>query len=118
MDHSPKVAAVAEDLAQLGDALTGAAGNDLETAEGMRRDGVLAIGARLLTASLAAGGTGHAGPRQDGACGAVAGFEGDRPKQVQTLVGWIMVRRAYYAGAECGQGTVRWMPGWGWPATA
>ena len=30
--------------------------------------------------------------------------EGYRAKQVQTVVGWITVRRAYYACAACGQG--------------
>ncbi len=57
-------------------------------AEGMVGDGMLALGARLLGASLAARGTGKAGPRMACACGGDAAFEGYRPKQVQTLVGW------------------------------
>src|SRR5215207_11623958 len=68
---------------------------DLATAEQRVRAGVLALGARLLTAGLAARGTGHDGPRRPCACGGEAAFEGYRPKQVQTLVGWIALRRAY-----------------------
>jgi hypothetical protein len=33
-------------------------------------------------------------------------LEGHRPKGVQTLVGWITVRRAYYRCAACGAGAV------------
>jgi hypothetical protein len=77
---------------------------DLERAEGTVRDGVLAIGARLLEAGLAARGTGKAGPRRPCSCGGVASCEGYRPKHVQTLVGWLTVRRAYYVCAACGRG--------------
>jgi len=77
---------------------------DLETAERAVRDGVLAIGARLLAAGVAARGTGKAGGRVPCACGASARFEGYRAKGVQTLVGWIEVRRAYYWCSTCGRG--------------
>jgi hypothetical protein len=107
MDDSTKAAVLVrlgEELGRLWDELISAETSDLETAEGQVRNGVLAIGARLLAASLAARGTGKAGPRQGCACGGAAGFEGYRTKEVQTLVGWLTVRRAYYACAACGQG--------------
>ncbi|MGH2369942.1 MAG: ISKra4 family transposase [Chloroflexota bacterium] len=72
--------------------------------EGTVRDGVLAIGARLLAAVVAEQGPGKTGPRVTCACGSTARFEGYRTKQVQTVVGWISVRRAYYACAACGHG--------------
>jgi hypothetical protein len=92
------VAALWDDLLQT---LQTAPGN-LEVAEGRVRDGVLAIGARLLAAGVAARGTGKAGACSPCPCGARARFEGYRPKEVQTVVGWITIRRAYYACARCG----------------
>ena len=107
MDDSTRSAvltAMGEELAQLWDAVIRAEGSDLETAEGVVREGVLAIGARLLTAGLAARGPGKAGPRITCPCGGVATFVGYRRKDVQTVVGWSRVRRAYYACATCGHG--------------
>jgi hypothetical protein len=101
---SAVLAAVGADLAQLWHDLGGAEQDDLETVEGRVRDGVLAIGARLLEAGLAARGTGKAGPRLPCACGGTAVCEGYRTKQVQTVVGWITIRRAYYACPACGRG--------------
>lgn len=98
------LAALAADLAGLWNELIGAEGLDLETAEGTVREGVLAIGARLLEAGVAARGTGKAGSRRPCACGGEAGCEGYRSKAVQTVVGWLTIRRAYYACAACGQG--------------
>lgn len=77
---------------------------DLATAERRVRDAMRALGARLLAAGLAARGPGKDGPRRPCACGALARFEGYRVKGVQTLVGWIAVRRAYYWCAACGAG--------------
>jgi hypothetical protein len=96
--------ALGADLARLWEDVARAELVDLETAEGMVRDGVLAIGARLLEAAVAARGPGKSGPRRACPCGGSAGFEGYRPKGVQTLVGWITVRRAYYLCATCGHG--------------
>lgn len=107
MDDSTRsvvLAALGEDLAHLWEGVVEAAEPTLETAEGTVRDGVLAIGAQLLAAALAARGTGKAGPREPCGCGGEAGFEGYRPKGVQTVVGWITVRRAYYSCPTCGQG--------------
>ena len=107
MDDSTSEVVLAEvgaDLALLWPDVTTAEGLDLATAEGQVRDRMLVIGARLLAAGLAARGTGKAGPCQPCGCGAAAVFEGYRPKQVQTVVGWITLRRAYYACGTCGHG--------------
>lgn len=107
MDDSTRsavLAALGADVAGLWDALIGAEAIDLETAERTVRAGVLAIGARLLAAGLAERGTGKAGARRPCACGADATCEGYRAKGVQTVVGWITLRRAYYACAACGHG--------------
>lgn len=101
---SAVLAAVGADLAKLWADLVSAEVNDLEAAEGTVRDGVLAIGARLLAAGLAARGTGKAGARRPCPCGADATCEGYRAKGGQTVVGWITVRRAYYVCGACGHG--------------
>ena len=98
------LAALAMDLDRLWEHVVNAEAGDLEAAEDLVRDGVLAIGARLLEASVAARGTGKAGPRHPCACGGQASFEGYRAKQAQTVVGWISVRRAYYGCVPCGTG--------------
>jgi hypothetical protein len=107
MDDSTRSAvleALGADLARLWDDLIGMEAIDLETAEGLVRDGVLAMGARLLASGVAAQGTGKSGPRRACVCGAATRCEGYRTKGVQTVVGWITVRRAYYVCAACGQG--------------
>lgn len=107
MDDSTSGGVLAEvgvDVAALWQELISGEGLDLATAEGQVRERVLAIGGRVLEAAVAARGAGKAGPRQPCACGDAASFEGYRPKQVQTVVGWITVRRAYYACAACGHG--------------
>jgi hypothetical protein len=101
---SAVLAGIRADLERLWAEVTSAEAVDLETAEGAVRDGVLAIGARLLAAGLAARGNGKTGARRACPCGGVATFEGYRPKGVQTVVGWITIRRAYYACAACGRG--------------
>lgn len=107
MDDSMDPAVLAEvvaDLRRVWEALAGAEALELAAAEGIVRDGVLAIGARVLEASVAAHGTGKAGARRPCACGGEAVCEGYRPKGVQTVVGWITVRRAYYVCPACGHG--------------
>lgn len=107
MDDSTRPAvleALGADLERLWGELNGGEDVDLAAAEATVRDGVLALGARLLEAHVAARGTGKAGPRHACACGGAAGFEGYRRKQVQTVLGWITIRRAYYACATCGHG--------------
>jgi hypothetical protein len=95
---------VRAELAELLGRLASAEGPGLAEAERATRERVLAVGARLLEAGLAARGGGKAGPRVACACGGEAGFEGYRPKGVQTLVGWVTLRRAYYRCAACGRG--------------
>jgi hypothetical protein len=102
--RSAVLAALGTDLAGLWGVVVSAEAVDLETAEQTVRDGVLAIGARLLEAGLAARGTGKQGPQRSCPCGGTAACEGYRPKGVQTLVGWITLRRAYYACPACGAG--------------
>lgn len=97
------LAEVREAVERLWEEVVTATGH-LETAEHTMRDGMLAIGARVLEASLAARGTGKTGPRHPCACGGAAGFEGYRTKGVQTVVGWLRVRRAYYHCPACGHG--------------
>jgi len=97
-------AALQTDLAALLDGVAQAPVLDLATAEQRVRAGVLELGARLLTAGLAARGTGKDGARRPCGCGGAATFEGYRPKQVQTLLGWIELRRAYCWCRQCGQG--------------
>ena len=97
------VTALGADLSGLWDEVA-ADGLDLATAERVVRERVLSIGARLLEAAVAARGTGQAGPRLGCRCGGEARFARYRTKQVQTLVGWITIRRAAYGCAQCGQG--------------
>jgi hypothetical protein len=86
--------ALGAEVARLWAEVAAAADRDLGELERVVRDGVLALGAGLLAVGLAARGTGKAGPRVPCACGGAAAFEGYRPKGVQTLVGWVEVRRA------------------------
>jgi hypothetical protein len=101
------LADLAAEVAALLDWVGTAEDLDVAAAERRVRDGVLAVGARLLTAGLAARGTGKAGPRLACPCGGEATCEGYRRKETQTLVGWIRVRRAYYWCPACGHG---WCP--------
>ena len=98
------LAAVEREASALLDTLGAPAAMSLEQAEQLTRAGALAIGARVLEAEIAARGAGKAGPRLRCACGGPATFEGYRPKAVQTLVGWIAVRRAYYHCGACHTG--------------
>jgi len=110
VEDSTRPAVLEEALAELAHLLarvSEAAEGDLAAAERAVREGVLGIGARVLAAGLAARGAGKAGPRAPCACGRGATFEGYRRKEVQTLVGWVAVRRAYYHCAHCGRG---WAP--------
>ncbi|MDQ2652936.1 MAG: ISKra4 family transposase [Chloroflexota bacterium] len=101
---SAVLAAASAELAALWERVVRAEASSLETAEQTMRDGVLAIGAQVLAAAVAQRGTGKAGPRMACSCGGAARFEGYRGKDVQTLVGWITIRRAYYVCGTCGQG--------------
>jgi hypothetical protein len=104
MDDSTFPAVLAElhqHLIGLADWLRDTPELDLATAEITTLARVRDIGGRLLEAGLAARG---AGDRPDGgscACGHRLRCEGTRPKEIQTLLGWITVRRRYYRCATC-----------------
>jgi hypothetical protein len=110
---SAVLAALGADLAVLWETVQSAEARDLETVEGTVREGMLASGARLLEAAVAACGTGHTGSRRACACGGAASFAGYRTKGVQTVVGWITLRRAYYACPGCGHGHCPLDAAWG-----
>lgn len=74
----------------------------LETAV---RAAMSALGACLLEQLLAAD-TGHRGPRVDCGAGHEAGFVAYRSKRIDTVLGPITVRRAYYHCRPCGRGVV------------
>lgn len=74
---------------------------DLATAETETLNRMRAVGRRLLDAGIAARGTGHDPDGQTCACGARCRFEGYRPKGVQTLLGWLTLKRAYYRCPQC-----------------
>lgn len=65
----------------------------------------MGLGASLLGRLLAAD-TGHHGPRIDCGAGHVALFEGYRDKNIDTVLGRVVLRRAYYRCAQCGHGIV------------
>ena len=69
------------------------------------RTAMLGLGGSLLERLLAAD-TGHHGPRTDCGAGHQAGFVGYRDKTIDTVLGPVQVRRAYYHCADCGHGVV------------
>jgi hypothetical protein len=78
----------------------------LASAEQIVQQQMRALAREVLEAGLQLRGTGKAEARLSCPCGATAGCEGYRPKSVQTAVGWIEVRRAYYVCGHCGQSQV------------
>jgi hypothetical protein len=80
-----------------------AAGEGLEAAERVIRAGLLRLGAGVLEDLLAADG-GYAGPRAGCGGGHQAAFAGYRDKTVDTALGTITLRRAWYHCAQCGHG--------------
>lgn len=100
------MAAISADLSALMTTLLETEGDDLGNAEQVTRQRLHQVGATLLERCLAARGTGKVGARVPCSCGAAATFEGYRSKGVQTLVGWIEVRRAYYHCTACQHGHV------------
>jgi len=78
----------------------------LATAEMAILTAVRSLGARLLEAGLAARGRGRHASGQPCPCGAKLRCEGYRPKEVQTLLGWITVERAYDRCPGCGSSQV------------
>jgi hypothetical protein len=82
-------------------ALAGGAG--LEAAERAIRAGLIRLGASVLEDLLAAD-AGYAGPRLDCGAGHRAELAGYRGKTVDTVLGPVRLRRAWYHCRECGHG--------------
>jgi hypothetical protein len=80
-----------------------AAGAGLEAAERAIRGGLIRLGAGVLEDLLAAD-AGHAGPRAGCGAGHQAPFAGYRDKTVDTVLGPVTLRRAWYHCPECGHG--------------
>ncbi len=75
----------------------------MEAAELAIRTAMASLGARLLERLLAAD-AGHRGPRADCGAGHRAGFVYYRSKVIDTVLGAITLRRAWYHCAACGHG--------------
>ncbi len=80
-----------------------AAGDGLEPVELAIRTAMLKLGSRLLEDLLGMD-PGHRGPRMDCGAGHQAEFVSYRPKTIDTVVGPVQVRRAWYHCAACGHG--------------
>jgi hypothetical protein len=80
-----------------------AAGAGLEAAERAIRAAVLELGRAVLEPLLAAD-AGYRGPRADCGHGHQAGFVSCRGKTIDTVLGPVTLRRAWYHCAECGHG--------------
>ena len=80
-----------------------AEGNDLEILELAIRTAVTRLGASLLEGLLAAD-AGYRGPRADCGTGHQAVFTGYRAKTIDTVIGPVRLRRAWYHCAACGHG--------------
>jgi hypothetical protein len=80
-------------------------GDGLQAVELAIRIAMTRLGASLLQRLLAAD-TGHRGTRIDCGCGHSAQFVGYRDKSLDTVLGRIVVRRAYYHCAVCRRGIV------------
>ena len=91
-------------LSELAAATLGSGQHDgLAVAETAIRAAMTALGASLLERLLDLD-AGHRGPRVDCGAGHEAGFVGYRPKTLDTVLGPIMLRRAYYHCPDCGHG--------------
>lgn len=104
MDDSTFPAVLAElhqELTDVGRWLRDTPDLDLATAETKTLACIRTIGARRLAAGIAARGTGAVDGGRTCTCGQRLRVEGDRPKEVQSLVGWITVRRASYHCPSC-----------------
>ena len=75
----------------------------LETAEAVLRAGLLRLGGGMLGGALSAG-PGYRGPRVDCGHGHQAVFTGYREKVIDTVLGPVTLRRAWYHCADCGHG--------------
>ncbi|MGH9064122.1 MAG: DUF6788 family protein, partial [Acidimicrobiales bacterium] len=95
-----------ERLASLAAATLSCPGGDsLATLELAIRTAMQHLGGSLLEELLALD-TGHRGPRVEDEAGHRAAFVGYRDKRLDTVLGPVALRRAYYHCSECGGGTV------------
>ncbi len=81
---------------------------DLGTAETETLTRLRGIGTRVLETGFAARIAAVRGDRQVCGCGTRLHLDGYRPKGVQTLLGWITVRRATYHCPACGIRATPW----------
>jgi hypothetical protein len=72
---------------------------------GHSRTAMMRLGGALLGRLLAAD-PGHRGPQIDCGAGHAAEFVGYRTRTIQTVLGSVALRRAYYHCAACGRGVV------------
>ena len=83
----------------------GTSGEDLEAVELAVRTAMMRLGGSLLGRLLAAD-AGHRGQRIDCGAGHLAEFVAYRTRTIETVLGPVAVRRAYYHCASCGRGIV------------
>ncbi|MGH9057933.1 MAG: ISKra4 family transposase [Acidimicrobiales bacterium] len=86
-------------------ALPGPGGDGLATLELAIRTAMQSLGGSLLEELLALDG-GHRGPRVKDEAGHEASFVGYRDKHLDTVLGPVSLRRAYYHCSKCGSGVV------------
>ena len=98
-------AAEVDRLAELATRSLGSPGEGLAAMELAIRTAMTQLGASLLGRLLAAD-TGHRGPRIDCGAGHCTGFVGYRSKTIQTVLGSVELRRAYYHCRVCRRGVV------------
>lgn len=75
--------------------------DDVNELERLLRDKALAIAAAAVELRLSRCKPGYVGPTRPCGCGSVQKFVEHRPKTIQTLVGQVSFKRAYYRCREC-----------------
>ncbi len=98
-------AAEVDRLAELAVGSLGASGEGLAAVELAIRTAMTRLGGCLLGKLLGAD-TGHRGPRIDCGAGHLAEFVAYRTRIIETVLGPVAVRRAYYHCGGCGRGVV------------
>ena len=98
-------AAEVDRLAELATRSAGVTGAGLDALEPAIRTAMTAVGARLLGDLLSLD-AGYRGPRVDCGAGHQAGFVSYRVKTIDTVLGPVPVRRAYYHCPACRAGVV------------
>lgn len=78
-------------------------GSDLGQVEATVLEHIRRIGARAVELHLAQQKLGYQGACRSCSCGSVQRFVEHRPKRVQTLMGVVAIRRAYYRCKACGE---------------